>query len=457
MNMNTPMEQFVAFLLYAIVFGTLAFLPFYFFGKLKETWVEYVRGVFFAKQKYKLLEFRIAKGMARSPLAMELFLNALYQPQGEGNWHDIYVKGSVRSWFSLEVVSIEGTVRFFIWTKDSFVDLIKAQVYGQFPNTEIVGVDTTGEGDYAKKIPWDPAKYKYWCGEFRKKNAGHFPIRTYLDYGLDQNPKEELKVDPITPLLEYMGSLGKGEQAWLQIGLRAPKKDIEKDWPTDPAERKKKKAKWYQKKEIVDWVEIGKDEVRKLTKRDVKIDKEKPINPAEMKLTPMEMEKVKAVERSLGKVAFEVSIRAVYLAPKDIFLPAHSAAFGGTFKQYNVMDMNWFEMKHPTVKYPWLDRGGFKVEADKKEIFTQYQHRAFFYPEFIPIKGTAKWKTANIRMPNQPFQGTDFGTKEKNFKPFIMNIEELATIYHFPGDIASTPTLTRVEAKKAEPPINLPV
>ena len=38
-----------------------------------------------------------------------------------------------------------------------------------------------------------------------------------------------------------------------------------------------------------------------------------------------------------------------------------------------------------------------------------------------------------------------------------MNIEELATIYHFPGDIASTPTLSRVEAKKGEPPANLPV
>ena len=36
-------------------------------------------GVFFLKQKYKLLEFRIAKGIARSPLAMELFLNSLWQ------------------------------------------------------------------------------------------------------------------------------------------------------------------------------------------------------------------------------------------------------------------------------------------------------------------------------------------------------------------------------------------
>ncbi len=448
----TPMEQFVAFLLYALVFGVLAFLPYFLGKKALESWVEYIRGIFYAKQKYKLLEFRIAKGIARSPLAMELFLNALFQPQGEGSWHDIYVKGSTRSWFSLEIVSLEGNVRFLIWTKDSFVDLIKTQVYGQFPNTEIIDLDTTGEGDYAKKIQYDTEKYKFWCGEFRKKVANHFPIKTYVDYGLDKNPKEEFKVDPITPLLEYMGSLGKGEQAWLQIGVRAPKKDIVKPLPTDKEARAKKKAKWWQSTELVDWTDAGMEEIKKLSKRDVKVDKEKPLNSAEMKPTPLELEKLEAVERGMSKLAFEVSIRAVYLAPKELFQPAHSAAFGGTFKQYNTMHMNSFESKAPSVKFPWQDKGGFMVEHDKEEIFTQYQHRAFFYDEYLPIKGIGKWKSANYSSVANPFP-----EKVKNFKPFILNIEELATIYHFPGDIASTPTLTRVEAKKGEPPANLPV
>jgi hypothetical protein len=443
-------EQLIAFFLYATLFIVLLALPIYLGKKTLKAWLKYVRGMFFAKQKYKLLEFRIPKGLARSPLAMELFLNALFQPQGEGNWHDIYVKGSTRNWFSLEIVSIEGKVRFFIWTKESFVDLIKTQVYGQFPNTEIIDVDATGEGDYAKKIPYDPSVYKYWCGEFRKRAAGHFPIRTYVDYGLDKNPKEEFKVDPITPLLEYMGSLGRGEQAWLQIGLRAPKKDVAKD--VAPDKRKEKKLAWYQSQEMVDWTDAAKEEMKKLSKRDVKLDKEKAANPADTKMTPQEQEKLEAIERSTSKLAFEVSIRAVYLAPKDLFQPAHSAAFGGTFKQYNTMHLNGFEVKNPSVKYPWQDKTGARVDADKQEIFTQYQHRAFFYKEFLPIKGIGEWKTANMVTLENPFPEETF-----NFKPFIMNIEELATIYHFPGDIASTPTLTRVEAKKGEAPANLPV
>jgi hypothetical protein len=119
--------------------------------------------------------------------------------------------------------------------------------------------------------------------------------------------------------------------------------------------------------------------------------------------------------------------------------------------------MNSFETKAPSVKYPWQDKTGALVDADKKEIFTQYQYRAFFYDEFLPIKGIGKWKTANMRTLETPLNGTPFAKKTKNFKPFIMNIEELATIYHFPGTVATTPTLTRVEAKKGEPPANLPV
>jgi hypothetical protein len=40
---------------------------------------------------------------------------------------------------------------------------------------------------------------------------------------------------------------------------------------------------------------------------------------------------------------------------------------------------------------------------------------------------------------------------------FVMNTEELATIYHFPGGVAATPTFSRIGSKKAEAPSNLPI
>ena len=42
-------------------------------------------------------------------------------------------------------------------------------------------------------------------------------------------------------------------------------------------------------------------------------------------------------------------------------------------------------------------------------------------------------------------------------KPLIINSEELATMFHFPGPVAGTPALERVPSKKAEAPSNLPV
>jgi hypothetical protein len=39
----------------------------------------------------------------------------------------------------------------------------------------------------------------------------------------------------------------------------------------------------------------------------------------------------------------------------------------------------------------------------------------------------------------------------------VMNVEELATIFHFPGEVATTPTLEKIESKRGEPPIDLPI
>ena len=42
-------------------------------------------------------------------------------------------------------------------------------------------------------------------------------------------------------------------------------------------------------------------------------------------------------------------------------------------------------------------------------------------------------------------------------KRFIMSIEELATIFHFPGTlVAKAPAVARIEAKRGEPPTTLP-
>jgi len=50
-----------------------------------------------------------------------------------------------------------------------------------------------------------------------------------------------------------------------------------------------------------------------------------------------------------------------------------------------------------------------------------------------------------------------YKTREFALKTFILNIEELATIYHYPTMFVGAPKLQRLEAKKGEPPVNLPI
>jgi len=50
----------------------------------------------------------------------------------------------------------------------------------------------------------------------------------------------------------------------------------------------------------------------------------------------------------------------------------------------------------------------------------------------------------------------NYATRKKPLKEFVLNIEELATIYHFPDVGVRAPLLPRVEAKKGEPPVGLP-
>ncbi len=433
--------DFLSFIIYLIFFVLVIFWFSYLQRRVKETWLSFVRADFFSKQKYALLEISIPRGQTKSPLAMELFLNCLYQPFGEGIWKDFWFKGTTKPWFSLELVSMEGKVRFFIWTREGYVTLIKTQLYAQFPSIDIKELyQGDYKNDYIHGFEYDLEKYKFTCFEFRKKGADHLPIKTYVDYGLDKDPKEEFKIDPITTVLEYLGSLGKGEYTWIQMGIRAPGKDRVKEVPSDNAKaaefRKANKMKWYQRKVMVDWTYDAKDDIKKMTKRDAK-----ETSMAEMRLTKTEEEKLNAVERGLTKVAFDANIRAIYFANKDVFSPANSAGLMGVMRQYNTLHLNSFELKMPLVKRAWMDKKGLKINSDKKSIFDQYKYRSFFYSGCAPEDGVIMWKS------NKYITG----------KPFILNTEELATMFHFPGDTATATNISRVEAKKVEPPANLPI
>jgi hypothetical protein len=395
------------------------FAPFALGKEFFHKWTKYVRAKWESGQKKIVLELQIPKGEAKSPLAMELFITALHQTSGEGTWYDKYVLGKTRGWFSLELVSFEGSIHFFICTRERWKMWIESQLYAQFPDIEIRTVD-----DYVKKVNFNLDEYDMFAADYVKANASHLPIKTYTSFGLEKDPEEEFKVDPITPLLEHLASLGRGEQFWLQIGVRAHKKEI------------KKPDAWFEK---VDWKHAGEADIKKLMKRDEK-PKEGEVVIKDLSMTKGEKEKVEAIERSLSKLAFDTVIRGVYIGKKENFNGATGGTFAGLMRPFNTAHLNSFKPVNTVdFDYPWQDYNKFKESKNKLNHFKVYKERQFFFPDYFPSQNyfiiPSKYKV----------------------EPFVMTTEELATIYHFPGDVARTPSLSRVVAKKAEPPANLPI
>jgi len=382
-----------------------------------ERWVLYVRTNFINKQETILLQIIPPKEVEKSPKAAELFLTSLHQTGGESNWYDRYWLGKTRAWFSLEMVSTEGKVAFYIWTRKSFAKNIETQIYGQYPTAEIKEVS-----DYIHGIDYKSGDYAMWGSQYALTAKDAYPIQTYVDFGLDKESEESMKVDPMTATIEFLGSLNQGEHVWIQILVRAHKKE-------DPDHSKfvlYKPKTWFAKQD--NWQEDAKKEIQDIKEKVSPKNEEGKPDISKAQLTEGDKTKIAALERSVSKYGFDVGIRSIYLAPKDDFNPGNIGGIVGAFKQYGSLNLNGFRPDSTTsVDYPWQDITGKKVKKKKEKMFDAYINRGYFHPPY----------------------------KQKNV--FILNTEELATIYHLPGLSVATPSFKRTSSTKAEPPANLPI
>lgn len=386
-----------------------------------EAWVKYVRRAYLQKLKFVLLEIKIPKEVPKTPQAMEFVIQALYQTGGVKHRYAKFWEGKQLASHSLEIVSIEGVIYFFIRTEARFRDLVESQIYAQYPTAEVREVD-----DYTKYVPiYDPENgWEYKGAEWTLKDDDWIPIKTYVDYGLDQsvlNTDEEQRIDPLAPVIEFMGTLRKGEQFWLQIIIRGgdkrwkDEKGGDQDWQKEGRKAIDKILEEYASNEITT-LKDGKESVKKVG--------------GYRNLPPALKQKVDSMERNLEKLGFDFGMRAMYIAQpgkaNGMRLPPE---FGSVLRQFSSPNSNSLDMQNYTddFDYPWQDWDNMRRNIRRKKMFKNYVYRAWFY---WPAKG----------------------------KPLkTMSTEELATLFHFPGRVLTTPTFERIEARKAEPPSNLPI
>lgn len=393
---------------YAIALSPI-WLPISLFFLFFELWMGYIQKHYDLAQGRVTLEILLPEEIFKSPLAMELVLGHLFQKASPDNLIQTYWDGKNPPVFSLELVSEGGTVHFYINTpRKKFKNIIETQLYSQYPGIEVRELPI----DYALEIDPELKEYDGFSIHFGKKKDGMYPIKTYIEYGLDKDPKEEFKIDPITQMLDMLASIGPNERIWFQILISAHR---DEEFAVGSLDFEP------------DWKDAIKKEINEIAGRN-----DKKLGPAEFeampRLTEGERNVIKALERSLSKTPFNTAIRTYYAAKKGYYLPGERiGAIITSWFQYNDNILNSFGLKWRTdVNWPWWqDPSGKRTFAQKKRELDEYKRRDYEHQT----------------------QGDD---------TFVMTTEELATIFHLPGKVALTPAINRIPSARAEAPPNLP-
>ena len=213
---------------------------------------------------------------------------------------------------------------------------------------------------------------------------------------------ENFEVDPLAGITGTLAKLNpdNSEELWIQILTRP----IPDDWHKSTTDKWVKRVKSGQKSFRflgIDWAWI----VEALGAF-AKPPEGGAENPVEVKLSDRAKVQVEEAEKKATKLGYEVKIRLAYLGNDQTDAKLNMQALVGTFKQYNSTNLNGFKSVGSTFDHNALEA---------------YKMRQF----------------------------TDHG--------FILNISELASVYHLPHTSVETPNIVWATSKTAEPPAQLPL
>lgn len=504
--------QFLVDCILILIYFSLTLLVFVWCWRF---WLLYAQQRHLAKIDWIIIEIKLPREINKSPIAMEMALSSFTHTSGMAPWFKRNILGNLPLFSSLEIASIEGTIHFYMRIQRRFRNLVESNLYAHYP-----GIEITEAEDYTKLIhyhhlstdvetwsasyplgatwaPTNPETGQPWPDPEKPNKpytmkADFLPIKTYVDFGLDRDPKEEFKLDPMTPLLEFLGSVGKGEHVWYQIlvqdegnfnGEKAPKMYVNEMTHehlslADIAGLRKKQLRRVKKVKKGDAVYDEFGHVRQKTVRnDDGTATNEPITYAEereiqekpeMQLTTDEKEELERINLKLSKPIMRIIVRITYVAKKQAFNPQYVSNILMIMKNFNGFGngRNSFGLQVcDPYDYPWDDPFGQRVPWRKEEFFENYVEREGFHVHFGDRPGLERWEDSVFFPFTLKSRKIWRMAYEAFFHPFghptsteisCVNLEELATLYHFPGQVASVPTLPRIDSAKSVAPTNLP-
>lgn len=422
------------------VWMPIALVPYtwHVYQKYARLWYYWMRG------PWIIQEIKIPIEILKTPKAMEQILTGFWSTFTGGNqWERLYL-GREIEYFSLELVGMRGQTHFYMCYPEGYRPFFESLIYAEYPDAEIAVVE-----DYFNGLPEElPApgwriqgtELAFTCREPEPYKSA-YPIRTYLQF---EDSIEERRIDPMSHFTELFNQLRDGEYVIYQILMRPINytgplrnatalvnrligkkvKPEERGWASIAEAKLFGGTLWAAVKQLVVGGELqaptGAEEAKNEFGQSLMLH-----------LSPGDRAAVEAIEMKASKAPCEVNFRMVYVGREELFRAKAmvSGLFGNT-GLFGTGDLNGFMPHNPTKT--WVD------------YFTRYRE---------PRRQARLWKEMRKRLLVDHLFETFF----RPAALLIMNVEELATIWHFPIKGVVTPLIPRIEAKKAEPPAGLPV
>jgi hypothetical protein len=389
-----------------------------------EAWMLHLHYQWVTGIKWKLLEIKVPKTILKTPKAMEQIFAAAHAPYTYGiPAYNKYWKGQDEYWMVFELIGRAGETHFYLRVPSQFRNMMESAIYAAYPEAEITEAE-----DYLEELPHVLPNDTFDISGFEEvlRHENYLPIRTYPMF---EESVEEHRIDTIAPLMEAMSKLKNDEQLWFQMLVK----------PTGEAFRQEGE------KEIKKL--LGIEEPKKVSmwpKFDLGITAAEAIrgpfqHPGEATpskeqrqeklprflMTPVDKERADAIHLKISKIAFEATLRFMYVEKREGAVDSgHTNSIHGFIRQFNTQNLNSLKPNSPTSTASYSVKGLFKqtrIRARKRYLYENYRH-------FSPAHHES-----------------------------ILNIEELATVFHFPLTVVSTTELEKVESRKGSPPASLPI
>jgi hypothetical protein len=372
--------------------------------------------------KNVVLEIKPPRNIERSPRTMEQVFASLHGIWSTPNIIDKFVRGK---WFqamvSFEIQGANGEMHFFVRCESKFRNFIESMIYSQYPEAEIQEVE-----DYTLSVPKNVPnpEWDLWGVDYKLAKDDAYPIRTYKYF---QEDVTKGMIDPLAEFADVIASLPPGQQIWIQLVV-APEPD--KNWQdavkklaTKLAGREEKSEPFILFRFFSQVWEIIVNSFKYISTSEIELGKadKKEEQPLAFRLTPGEQETLKAVEESATKKGYRTKLRFIYIGRREGFDRGFISGVSGSLHQFNDLMLNSLVQDNETktfANYIWVEP---RMRYAQRKIFNRYRDRD----------------------PDGP--------------TFVLNSEELATIYHMPDMSVMSPSISRVEAKKGGAPLNLPI